>query len=109
MKILKLFKNFHLSYRKKGSFEAEVGHHDDLVITLVLFAWASTQNYFKDMTDLNIRDQLYKEKIEQMEEDFMPFGFIDTGPTITEVDSDGTVWKILMMMTTSLCNQHFAK
>jgi hypothetical protein len=78
---------------KKGSFEAEVGHHDDLVITLVLFAWASTQNYFKDMTDLNIRDQLYKEKIEKLEEDLMPFGFIDNGTEDTEVDSEGTVWK----------------
>jgi hypothetical protein len=78
---------------KKGSFEAEVGHHDDLVITLVLFAWAATQNYFKDMTDLNIRDQLYKEKIEKLEDDLMPFGFIDAGPNDTEVDSEGNVWK----------------
>jgi hypothetical protein len=79
---------------KKGSYEAEVGHHDDLVITLVLFAWAATQNYFKDMTDINIREQLYREKIEKMEEDLMPFGFIDTGPSDTIVDDDGTVWKI---------------
>ena len=78
---------------KKGSFEAEVGHHDDLVITLVLFAWASTQNYFKDMTDLNIRDQLYKEKIEKLEEDLMPFGFIDAGSDDIEIDSEGNVWK----------------
>ena len=63
------------------------------MITLVLFAWASTQNYFKDMTDLNIRDQLYKEKIEKLEEDLMPFGFIDNGAEDTEVDSEGTVWK----------------
>ena len=78
---------------KKGSFEAEVGHHDDLVITLVLFAWASTQNYFKDMTDLNIRDQLYKEKIEKLEDDLMPFGFIDAGSDDIEIDSEGNVWK----------------
>ena len=78
---------------KKGSFEAEVGHHDDLVITLVLFAWASTQNYFKDMTDLNIRDQLYKEKIEKLEEDLMPFGFIDTGSDDIEIDNEGNVWR----------------
>ena len=78
---------------KKGSFEAEVGHHDDLVITLVLFAWASTQNYFKDMTDLNIRDQLYKEKIEKLEEDLMPFGFIYAGTDDIEIDSEGNVWK----------------
>ncbi len=79
---------------KKGSYEAEVGHNDDLVITLVLFAWAATQNYFKDMTDINIREQLYKEKIEKMEEDLMPFGFIDTGADGTIVEDDGTVWDI---------------
>ena len=32
---------------KKGSYEAETGHHDDLVMTLVLFAWTSTQNISK--------------------------------------------------------------
>ena len=79
---------------KKGSFEAETGHHDDLVMTLVLFAWASNQQYFKDMTDLNIREQLYKKKIEQMEEDLMPFGFMDTGQEDQIVDTDGTVWQI---------------
>ena len=79
---------------KKGSYEAEVGHNDDLVITLVLFAWAATQNYFKDMTDINIREQLYKGKIEKMEEDLMPFGFIDTGADGTIVEDDGTVWDI---------------
>jgi hypothetical protein len=46
------------------------------------------------MTDINIREQLYREKIEKMEEDLMPFGFIDTGPSDTIVDDDGTVWKI---------------
>ena len=64
---------------KKGSYEAETGHHDDLVMTLVLFAWTSTQPYFKDLTDINIRDKLYREKIEKMEEDLTPFGFMDVG------------------------------
>jgi hypothetical protein len=79
---------------KKGSYEAEVGHNDDLVITLVLFAWAATQNYFKDMTDINIREQLYKDQIEKMEEDLMPFGFMDTEPDSTFIENDGTVWDI---------------
>jgi hypothetical protein len=79
---------------KKGSFEAETGHHDDLVMTLVLFAWASNQQYFKDMTDLNIREQLYKQKIEQMEEELMPFGFIDNGPEDQMTDDEGNVWRV---------------
>ena len=33
---------------KANSYEAEKGHHDDLMMTLVLFGWLSTQSYFKD-------------------------------------------------------------
>ena len=80
---------------KKGSYEAETGHHDDLVMTLVLFAWTSTQPYFKDLTDINIRDKLYREKIEKMEEDLMPFGFIDVGLDLDFTDDEGTSWKVI--------------
>jgi len=33
----------------KNSFEAEIGRNDDIVMTLVLFAWMTTQDYFKDL------------------------------------------------------------
>jgi hypothetical protein len=39
--------------RRGTSFEAESGCHDDLVMCLVLFAWLSDQQFFKDMTDIN--------------------------------------------------------
>ena len=64
---------------KKNSYEAETGHHDDLVMTLVLFAWTTSQNYFKELTDLDIRTKLYQDKIRQIEEDLAPFGFIEDG------------------------------
>ena len=80
---------------KKGSYEAETGHHDDLVMTLVLFAWTSTQPYFKDLTDINIRDKLYREKIEKMEEDLTPFGFMDVGLDIEFIDSEGNRWEVV--------------
>lgn len=39
---------------KKGdSYEAERGSNDDLVMTLVLFAWLADQSYFREMTDIN--------------------------------------------------------
>ena len=50
---------------KKGSYEAETGHHDDLVMTLVLFAWTSTQPYFKDLTDINIRENSIVKKLKR--------------------------------------------
>jgi len=80
---------------KKNSYEAEVGHHDDLVMTLVLFGWLSTQSYFKDLSDLDLRRDLYAEKMKQLEDDMTPFGFIDNGLENNGRfrDSTGTVWE----------------
>jgi hypothetical protein len=80
---------------KKGSYEAETGYHDDTVMTLVLFAWCTSQNYFKELTDLDIRTKLYQEKMAQIEEDLAPFGFIDDGlGEDTFVDNEGTRWSV---------------
>ena len=48
---------------KYNSYEAEEGHHDDLAMGLVVFAWLVQQQYFKDMTDLDIRQQMYKDQM----------------------------------------------
>ena len=64
---------------KKNSFEAEVGYNDDLVMTLVLFGWLSTQPYFKDLSAMDIRKDIYQETITKLEEEMTPFGFIDDG------------------------------
>lgn len=78
---------------KRNSFEAETGYHDDLVMTLVLFSWATTFEYFKDLTDLDIRSRLYDDKIKQIEEDLVPFGFISDGADEeTFVDNEGNRW-----------------
>ena len=58
-----------------------------------MFAWASTQEYFKDLTDINIREKLYKDTIQKMEEEMIPFGFIDDGGEETSfVDESGQTW-----------------
>ena len=78
---------------KRNSFEADAGHHDDLVMSLVLFAWCTTQQYFKDLLNMDIRKSMYEEKIDQLEADMTPFGFIDNGMGDEyEVGSDGTLW-----------------
>lgn len=47
------------TFSKKGSsYEAESGKHDDLVMGLVLFAWLTTQQYFKDITENDINNSL---------------------------------------------------
>jgi hypothetical protein len=67
-------------FSKKGnSYEAESGSHDDMVMTLVLFAWLSDQAYFKDLTDINTIMALREKTDQQIEEDMLPFGFIDDG------------------------------
>jgi hypothetical protein len=57
------------------SYNAEDGHHDDLVMCMVLFAWMVSQNYFKDVSNTDIRRRIE----EEVEDDFTPFGIIHDG------------------------------
>lgn len=67
-------------FSKKGaSYEAESGSHDDTVMPLVLFSWLSDQAYFKDLTDINTIMKLKEKTDEQLDDDLLPFGFIDDG------------------------------
>lgn len=78
---------------KRQSYEADDGHNDDLVMGLVMFAWVTTQPYFKDMMDMDIRQDIYGDKIKQMEDEMTPFGFFSDGTDDDyEVDPDGTIW-----------------
>ncbi len=79
--------------QKKQSFEADDGFHDDLVMCLVIFAWMAVQDYFKEMTDNDVRQRIYEEQKNQIEQDMAPFGFITTGLEGDEgFVSDGVVW-----------------
>ena len=81
---------------KHNSYEAEEGSHDDLAMTLVIFAWLVQQQYFKDLTDLDIRKQMYKEQMEALEQDMLPFGIIDDGQeSESYTDSEGTRWGVV--------------
>ena len=79
--------------QKKQSFEAEEGCNDDLAMCLVIFGWLVAQDYFKEMTDNDVRKRLYEDQRNQIDQDMSPFGFIDTGlEDVAEVDNDGDVW-----------------
>lgn len=80
----------------KESYEAEKGHHDDLVMTLVLFSWATSQEYFRELLDTDIRKAIYENSLDRVEEEMTPFGFIEYGDSIedTFVDDSGTVWTV---------------
>jgi hypothetical protein len=75
-------------FSKRGSsFEAESGYHDDLVMNLVIFAWLTDQTYFKDMTDINTLMKLREKTEEQIEEELLPFGYIDDGSHFDDQDN----------------------
>jgi len=85
------------TYIVKGhSFEADDGCTDDLVACLFLFAWTSDQTYFKELTDMDVRQTMMREQQDALEQDMAPFGFIVTGledENIGEViDEYGTRW-----------------
>ena len=68
------------------SYAAEEGYNDDLVMSLVLFAWLTGQEYFKEMTDIDIRKNLLAANEKALEEDMLPFGFFQDG--FTDPDDD---------------------
>ena len=81
---------------KGHSFEADEGCTDDLVACMFLFAWATDQTYFKELTDVDIRATMMREQQDALEQDMAPFGFVITGledENIGEmVDEYGTKW-----------------
>ena len=79
---------------KRNSFEAEDGCNDDLAMCLVIYAWLVAQDYFKELTDQDVRKRLYEDQRDQIEQDMAPFGFISDGLDDDAVtDQDGTVWR----------------
>ena len=79
--------------QKSNSFEAEEGCNDDLAMCLVIYAWLVCQDYFKELTDQDIRKRLYEDQKNQIEQDMSPFGLIDDGlDDKSFVDSNGDRW-----------------
>ena len=79
--------------QKSNSFEAEDGCNDDLAMCLVIYAWLVAQDYFKELTDQDVRKKLYEEKENELMQDMAPFGFIVDGlDSNSFVDGDGDRW-----------------
>ena len=72
--------------QKSNSFEAEEGCNDDLAMCLVIYAWLVQCDYFKELTDQDVRKRLYEEQKNAIEQDMAPFGFMVDG-----LDDDGEV------------------
>ena len=79
--------------QKGQSWQAEEGCHDDIAMCLVLFAWLSVQDYFKELHDNDVRKRMYEEQREAIDADMAPFGFISDGMDDESfVDEDGDRW-----------------
>jgi hypothetical protein len=80
--------------QRKQSFEAEEGCNDDLAMCLVIFSWLVAQDYFKEMTDQDVRKRIYDGQRDQIEQDMSPFGFILDGSDYEGemVDESGDRW-----------------
>jgi hypothetical protein len=79
----------------KTSFKADDGHNDDLVMTLVLFGWAATQKYFKEIVNHDIRKQIQLENMNQLDDETLPAPIIETGLERPGLEVwDGDVWEV---------------
>jgi hypothetical protein len=80
----------------KKTFAAEEGNNDDMAMTLVHFGWLTSQRYFKENINNNIRTALQLEQLHLMDSDILPAPIIDDGLDSLnpkyEVDDFGTVW-----------------
>jgi len=81
--------------QKGKSFEAEEGRTDDSVMSLVIFAWLTTQPLFKELTSMNIRDKLFQAQAKAIEEELLPIFYSDGRTDGNEVfrDASGQVWE----------------
>ena len=75
------------------SYEARDGCHDDTVMALVLFGYVTSLPFFNELTDKNIKTFIYQENIKMIEDELVPFGFIDNGGADEIEIVDGEVWR----------------
>lgn len=75
------------------SYEASDGNHDDLMMNLVMFGYFASTQFFGDMTDINLKQMLFEQKMKDIEDDVVPFGFVDDGSQyINTIENDKPDW-----------------
>jgi hypothetical protein len=86
--------------KDNNTYNAEPGCNDDLVMGLVLFGWVTSQQYFKDLNNINTLIELREKSKEEVMEDLVPFGFINDGQEDHEFSAGGDRW--IMVETDNL-------
>ena len=57
-----------------SSYEASDGNHDDMVMTLVLFSWFVATDMFVQMSNIDLKQMLYSDRIKVIEDELVPVG-----------------------------------
>ena len=77
----------------KTSFAAAEGANDDMAMTLVIFAWATTQKYFREIVNHDLRKQIQLENMNQIDEDVLPAPIIESPLDHKFEVLDGDMWE----------------
>jgi hypothetical protein len=78
----------------RDSYEAEEGNHDDLVMALVLFSWLTSQTFFRETTNSDIRRRLMEESKMHLEDEYMPIGIFDDGKEDEKIFDGEDIWTV---------------
>jgi hypothetical protein len=86
------------------SYEASDGNHDDIVMNLIMFGYFAGTSAFGEMTDINIRDLMFQQRMQEIENDVLDWGFVDDGldnisnPALTsdqwQIESTDQEWMV---------------
>jgi len=78
----------------KTTFAAEADANDDMVMGLVMFSWATTQKYFREIVNHDIRKQIQLENLNQLDEEVLPAPIIEDGLEHKFEVLDGDLWEL---------------
>lgn len=89
--------------RPNKTYAADDGKRDDLVMTLVIFAWLTGQDYFKSLADIDFRKRIFDDKAKIIESELPPAPTVTGGWMPTKVPGlptaffkeQGVVWEIV--------------
>ena len=77
-----------------SSYQAIAPNHDDLMMNLVMFAWFTTTDVFQSLTNIDMKNMLYKERLKEIQDDMLPFGFTTEHEEANKYikDEQGNIW-----------------
>ena len=79
---------------KGQSYEASDGNHDDLMMNLVMFGYFTLGDRFMDMTDISMKEMMFKQRMNEIENDILDWGYHDDGLADTPEPEPDDPWNI---------------